>query len=168
MPRMYIMSGIPGSGKTVYSMQNFPRAERVCRDDARIDGSGKYRFDLSKEPSIRYLAILKAKLAVDEGGRDLVIDETNLTAEKREAWAVLGRTKGYSPLVVLMDTSFQTCLARNDAREASRRVPEDTMRDMRDQFLATGDPQSVLFSRVVSGARSMRTPKLENKAVGGL
>ncbi len=85
MPRVYLLIGLPGSGKSTWAKDKAKDQKTVIvnRDSFcfMIKG-GKYIFDEKYESFIKCLAHDAIKIAISHGF-DIIIDETNLTKEKR-------------------------------------------------------------------------------------
>ena len=80
-PRLYVLVGIPGSGKTTYARKFLSHALRVSLDDIRLMISGR-AFDLNYEPAVAVAgeAMLSALAASARGWQaDLLFDATNAT-----------------------------------------------------------------------------------------
>ena len=58
-----------------------------------------------------------------EAGRSVVVDNTSPSAEERAPLVAAARTAGVPVRAVWLDTSLDTCLTRNEARQGRDRVP---------------------------------------------
>lgn len=86
MKTLYILIGTIGSGKSFWSKNYVEKNSNtviVCRDNLREMIYGKYLFLPEKESFIKEITINCVKTAL-ENNFDVIIDETNLTREKRE------------------------------------------------------------------------------------
>ena len=133
MAKLYIMCGIPGSGKTTEANRLGNESGRpfavLSADDVRADlygdasvqGDGKIVFDILDN------RVHKALM----DGKDVYYDCTSLLAKWR--CSVADRfQEAESVGVVWLDTPLEVCLARNSAR--SRHVPVDVIIGMSKKF----------------------------------
>ena len=124
MATLYVMIGIPGSGKSTYA-KNIPNATVVSSDEIRYELTGDYS-NLTKDKQV-FSLLEKRILDLLKAGKDAVYDATNINLTKRRKI-----TAKYSDLAkivyIYMDTSLKTALERNKKRE--RKVPEDVIRSM--------------------------------------
>jgi len=86
---MYMMIGVPGSGKDYYIKEHLPEVESICRDDIREElacgyVSGK-KLMLDKEQENRVTEIVNARMKkCCEDERDFVINQTNMKKKYRD------------------------------------------------------------------------------------
>lgn len=101
MKTMYIMCGLPGSGKSTYArkMVEKNRSTIIINKDAiRTMINGVYRFENDREPIVKEIvhSIIKGlNLQVD-----IIIDETNIKQEKRQNLVFIAHQYGYTPMIV--------------------------------------------------------------------
>lgn len=105
MVTVYVMCGVPGSGKTTQSKR---MAEEL----------GLARFSFDEMRCIRQEEFLRPALAAMREGKSVILDTTNLRANVRKK--LLQALEGVScrKVVVFMDTPLEECLHRNANREA--------------------------------------------------
>ncbi len=118
---IYVMVGIPGSGKSTYAMklQN-EGAVRVSLDDIR---NKLFEETGSKTESKVFSEGLKQmKKALDEG-KDIVCDSTNVTPEKRKSYFKVAKQYDAKIVAVFVNTDKKECLERNSKREGNAKVP---------------------------------------------
>ena len=85
---IYLMCGLPGSGKSTWARGNFEKlhAVIVSRDTLRVMlYGGVYEYHLEDEPIIQEMAMACVQAAQLEG-RDVIVDETCITARHRRIW----------------------------------------------------------------------------------
>jgi bifunctional polynucleotide phosphatase/kinase len=100
-----IMTGIPGSGKTTWTLNNLPNFYRV---------SG----DVLKTPPKMLAA---ADAALKEGKNKIVFDATNVTPEHRKVYIDWAKAHGLAVKCVFVNTPVKEAIRRNDLR--GRTVP---------------------------------------------
>jgi predicted kinase len=133
---LYVLVGLPGSGKTTYARQALPRCLRVSLDDLRMMLSGQY-FDARLEPlvaDIGALALDSALAWAKQGGLDVVFDATNVTRGLRARSLAQAAKHAVRPVAVWLRCCPEDARARNRARK--RVVPEEAM----NRFVAAFEP----------------------------
>lgn len=135
MPTLYIMCGIPGSGKT-YFAQNYLHANvTVSRDNIRfmmLDDNEQY-FDHEAEVFNEFVKILVHHLHHFE---TVVADATHLNvwSRKKLTNAIDKYITDYRIVYVVCAPSLQVCLYRNNKRTGRACVPEKIVKEMFDKF----------------------------------
>lgn len=112
MQTLYVMCGIPGSGKSTKSKQ---LAEEYNLTRFSFDEMGCYTTRQFLRPVVAAL----------QNGKDVIIDSTHLKTKSRK---VIFQTIGdisCRKICVFMNTPFDECLRRNANRDA--RVPDIAM-----------------------------------------
>lgn len=108
-----LMCGLPRSGKSTVAKQlESGGAVRVCPDDIRLALHGQQMLARA-EPFVWAIAETMAR-ALLTGGRDVVIDATNITKRRREPWVWMAREFGTEADIILIETPRSVCLARNN------------------------------------------------------
>ncbi|MBI3968129.1 MAG: ATP-binding protein [Chloroflexi bacterium] len=137
--RLYVLVGLPGSGKTTYARTRLPLALRVSLDDLRQMLTNRdYVAELEGVVHAGGRALLDAVAReAAKTGTDVVFDATNLTRERRALPIEVARRHGLSPVAVWVTSAVSAALARNAARK--RHVPEDVIA----RFAAGLEPPSL-------------------------
>lgn len=95
-PKIIIMSGFPGSGKTTYVKNNYPNHQIINQD---VLGSKQKCIELA------YKLLRRDK--------SIVIDRTNITRKQRKIWIELAKEfKLEPPILIYMDLEAKLCYNR--------------------------------------------------------
>lgn len=138
---LYIMVGIPGSGKSTWLKNNVinPKAAIVSRDVIRYALLKEEDNYFDKESLVYNRFIMTIHAALSDSNIDTVYaDATHLTIRSRAK--ILNALKGsiarnnVDVFAVYFDISFKTCMERNALREGRACVPSAVMRRMNEQF----------------------------------
>lgn len=138
MATLWIMVGLPASGKTTQAVQK--GIPIVSRDKIRpymTPTTGKTVFDYEGEKTVTAIqrGLVKAYL---EGGLDVVIDDTNLRSKYVREWVKWATALGHEVRFEIMETTLDECLRRNSKRPDS--VPDDVITSMASKFTKNGKP----------------------------
>jgi predicted kinase len=124
-PRIVLLVGLPGSGKSTYLERLGVRAlssdaiRGLLADDETDQGIHREVF-----ATLRYL--LRRRLALKRPVTYL--DATHLTPRERRPYVKMGQIFGYSVEAVHFDVPLEVCRERN--RRRGRMVPEDVLERM--------------------------------------
>lgn len=141
-PTLYVMVGLPASGKTTRARQMLARAPlgsmvRLNRDDLRRMAlpTGYHRpvGDAEEAISVMQRAAVTALLTA---GYDVVCDDTNLRPDRRGRLCELAESVGARVVSIsLADVPVETCVARDAQRSGVERVGEDVIRGMHERYM---------------------------------
>lgn len=117
MPTLYILRGLPASGKTTLAMRMVKEdgVKRVNRDDLRamIDG-GEYNPIYEKlivmvENTVVWIALMSQN--------DVVVDDTNLKPQRVNELTFIAGMCGATTKVIELNTPVEECVRRDASRE---------------------------------------------------
>ena len=136
MNKLYIMIGIPGSGKSTYAKKRFPNAIYVSRDEIRFDLVSENEEYFSKENEVftKFVNIINSNL---KAGKDVVADATHLNPRSRtKLFSHLNIDPTKTEIIaVVMRTPLEVCLNRNENRKGTRSyVPPQVIKNMYSSF----------------------------------
>lgn len=138
MRTIYIMSGLPGCGKSHYAeAHRTANTAVVHRDDFRQRLREKYNtneyFPCSEMQEWKEYSDFLYGAIVGAPTWDIIIDQTTITQgalnkllDTISPWL----TKNDNIVVIICHTALSICLARNAKREGHARVPEQVIRNM--------------------------------------
>ena len=106
MKTMAIMIGIQASGKSRFCAEKLADYVRVNLDTLHT----RNKENMAIEDAISRQV-------------DLVIDNTNPTADDRAKYICIARAAGYKVVGYFMQSKLQDCIARNELREGKAKVP---------------------------------------------
>lgn len=130
--QVYVMSGLPGSGKSTWAARHLPFIPYVSRDDIRFKylkpGDEYFKYETQVwDDFISQIA------TIANSGQDVLIDATHINVRSRKklyrslkAWLEVD----YEINVIFMDVCLSKSIERNESREGLRKVPEDAIRNM--------------------------------------
>ena len=137
MPRLFIMCGLPASGKSTFAQQFIKNNDTryVSRDEIRFSmvKEDEEYFSREKEVFKKFTGTI-AQTLVD--GFDVIADATHLNRISRDKLihAIDRYTTEYTITYIVLETSLETCMKRNALREGQARVPDSVMKSMAENW----------------------------------
>ena len=127
---MWMMAGLPGSGKTSWIKKNLPELPVVSLDEIRNE--------LGIEPGENQSKVViqareEAKVYLRRK-QSFVFDATNLVSDLRRFWLQLAANYNARIRIVYMEVPYPTLLKRNKERPASQQVPEEVIHKMMNKW----------------------------------
>lgn len=110
--KVYIMRGLPGSGKSSW-VKNFCPTDTVCSADHFHTVNGEYRYDPKNAGAAHGACLRQFVRALDVGTDVLVVDNTNTTAVELAPYVRLCEAFGIEYEIVNIACDFATACERN-------------------------------------------------------
>ena len=131
---LYLLSGIPGSGKsTIAQLRKGQNSIVVSRDEIRLSLLKDNESYFSKENEVFKIFIETIQNGLD-AGFDVYADATHLNNKSRFKTLVNLNLKNHRVSVIVVNTTLETCLKRNATRTGRRFVPEGCIKEMYNAF----------------------------------
>lgn len=132
LPKLFMMVGIPGSGKSYES-------EVIAKEhDAVIHASDKIREEFSKNPNLKgdnNLVFNQLHFRIQRDlkvGKNVVYDATNINSKRRKAFLNSIKSIPCEKIAIIMATPYEQCIKNNAERESS--IPERVIEKMYKNF----------------------------------
>jgi predicted kinase/2'-5' RNA ligase len=126
---MYIMRGLPGSGKSSLADSIVGNGVKFGADDY-FEQDGEYKFDHDKLPNAHLWTQRRASDAAKIGTSPIVIDNTNVTRHDIKPYVQIAKDNGYDIQIAMPKTPWMTDaseLAKRNQHGASQEVIENMM-----------------------------------------
>lgn len=149
MSVLYVMVGIPGSGKSYIAdiLAKEINGAVVSRDTIRFNCLNEEDEYFAKEKEVfkEYLNEIQYYLDI---GESVIADATHLNAPSRiKLLSNLYFTEEDYVVPVVIDTPFEICKERNAQRTGRSRVPDDVLKSMYDSFTDPAEDPSYIRPR---------------------
>jgi predicted kinase len=139
MPKIILMVGVPGAGKTTLSQRvvakgfHYLNADSIRKEiygNALTQGSAEEVFALFFE---------RLEAAMKEG-LNILVDNTNINPRERAPILERAKQHGYDDVQLwMLDVPVETCVERNKMRE--KEVPEEIVRNKYAELQRNGRPR---------------------------
>lgn len=129
MREVYVMVGLPASGKSTWVFQNMYSEDScvISSDEIKEEVFGsKNKYSQSDDLTVLSIIRDKYKMAIRKGIDKIYIDATNIRTAERKFF--FENSKVYKVIAVFLDPPLETCLTRNPSR--SKKVPPRLIKRM--------------------------------------
>ncbi len=134
MPNLYMLIGVPGSGKSTWvNSQDWAHSCVLVSTDKLIDleasRQGKTYNDVFEEYIKEATKIMNEDVkAAVEAGKDIIWDQTNTSKKSRKS--KLASVHGYRKIAVIFDVPEENELKRRLASRPGKNIPWSVMTSM--------------------------------------
>jgi predicted kinase len=134
MPKLYMLIGVPGSGKSTWiANQEWSKDCAVVSSDRYIDEEakrlGKTYSDIFKDyVNIATRLMDNHVLVAQANGKDIIWDQTNTSAKTRRA--KLAKLSDYEKIAVFFKTPEASELTKRLASRPGKNIPGEAMTNM--------------------------------------
>ena len=137
-PKLIVMVGIPGSGKSTFAKHYSEDANNtptvwISRDEVRYSLISDKDEYFAKEKDVFKVFAKKINEALAEG-KNVIADATHINAQSRKKLLSSITVPDIQIEACVMELSLQECLANNEKREGRARVPKEAILRMYRQF----------------------------------
>ena len=130
---VFVMVGIPGSGKSTYSKIHYKNIKYVSRDEIRFSVLKLNEDYFSHEKQV-YNIFIKEIVSAIENQQDVCVDATHTTIASRaklmNAIERNTKNKDFNYVYVVMNIPIERVLSQNNKRSGIAKVPEDAIWNM--------------------------------------
>jgi predicted kinase len=148
---LYVLSGLPGAGKSTWARKNAGRLQAVivCSDDVRRDFQADGRDPLDGD--LVFAEVERRARCLLEADRSVILDATHFQRRYRTYVRRVVNGIGVRRVAILFDVPLETCLARNAGRSSlafgDRQMTDELVRGLAAVFEPPGDDE---FDEVIS------------------
>lgn len=128
---VYMMSGLPGSGKDTYILNNFHSLPEISLDNLRRKFKARHN-DSKIQGQIIQLAKEQAKIYMRDHVNGFVFNATNITKSMRDVWINLFTSYDYRVKIIYVEVPYKTLFERNSTRE--HKLPLSVLHKMIDKL----------------------------------
>lgn len=171
MRHLYLLQGIPGSGKSTFVEQEGLTHHTVSSDALRLlyrgpEMSKHGTMIISSGSDVTIWGTLMAMVKERMRAGDLtVVDATHTRRREIEEYRQLAEHYRYQTFIVsFRDTPLETCLARNGSRAALRMVPDKAIHDMFNRLRSFQAPKWVQTVTPTTFRETLKDPVIDGAA----
>lgn len=134
MSTLYLMCGIPGSGKTTYIKNNLDNnSVHISRDEIRFSMLDEKDNYFAKEKLVFRKWIEKIQFFLDKG-YNVYADATHINKNSRNKTLSNLDLNNHEVKAICVLTDLDTCIERNLLRKGRECVPTDVIKNMFSNF----------------------------------
>lgn len=159
-PRMYMLIGLPGSGKTTWAMANNMIGQIISSDaviDAVAVAANKTYNSVFWDIIDPATKILQANIELTSYlNQPFILDQTNLTKKSRKSKMALLRNP-YDVEAVYFDVALEDCIKR--AKRDTKTIKEDIVKDMYNKLQPPELEEGFVSIRTVDAKGNLKSIK---------
>lgn len=146
-PILYVMSGLPGSGKTTFCKEKLKNAVHVSRDTIRFSflKEGESYFSHEDEVQNKFWEEINNNLAK---GKNTIADQTSLSIFSRD-YLISKITEPCEKVLIQFRYPIEVCIERNENRAGTKTyVPPKVIENMSKSFSYPTDYDNTIFDKI--------------------
>lgn len=132
---LYLVMGLPGSGKSSYIEEHFNDSIIISRDDIRFELIGESFKYFEKEKEVFNEFARRIQYYLDNNDRcNIIADATHINEKSRNKLLNKLKLKDVNIHILFINTSLEKCLERNSKRKDRKRVPDKVIEDFNNRL----------------------------------
>lgn len=146
-PILYVMSGLPGSGKTTFCKNKLENVNHISRDVIRFSflKEGESYFSHEEEVQDKFWEEINNSLSK---GKNTIADQTSLSIFSR-GYLISKITEPCEKILIQFRYPIETCIERNEKRKGTKTyVPPKVIENMSKNFSYPTDYDDKIFDKI--------------------
>ena len=127
---LYLVIGLPGSGKSTYIKEHFKDSFIISRDEIRLELKGESSKYFENEKEVFNEFVYRIQIALDKDDKNVIADATHINQRSRNKLLNKLKLQDVKIHILFINTPLEKCLERNHNRDESERVPDKFIFDI--------------------------------------